>query len=172
MEPVSGVVRVRVRGSRTFVPLQAGQLLPDGSEIDTRRGVARVVVAATRDGATTSSALVSEGRAIIDQDDAEFPTTTLRLSEPLSCRRGRAATAAAQKKRKRKRRLFVDTDGGRFRTRGNYGAATASGTQWRTVDRCRSTQLVAVEGTISARDRVRKRTFSLTAPDRYTARKR
>ena len=169
VEPVSGTVLVRPRGSRTFVALRAGQLLPDGSEIDTRRGVARVVVAATRDGATTASALVSEGRAIIDQNQAARPTTTLRLSQPLAC--PRASRAAAAAKRKRKRKVFVETDGGRFRTRGNYGAAVASGTQWRTTDRCTSTRIDVREGTVKVRDRVRKRTVRVTAPGSYTARK-
>ena len=171
VEPVSGTVRVRLRGSRTFVPLAAGQLLPDGSEIDTRRGVARVVVAATRDGTATASALVSEGRAIIDQDGAALPTTTFRLSQPLAC--ARSARVAAQRKRKRKKnRIFVETDDGRFRTRGNYGAATVSGTEWRTTDRCGSTRFAVREGVVEVRDFARRRTIRLAAPDRYTARRR
>ena len=105
VEPVSGTVRIRLRGSGRFVTLRAGQLVPDGSELDTRNGVARVVVAATRDGAQTSSALVSEGRAIIDQNRAARPLTTLRLSEPIARPpRGRASAAARRKKR---RGLFV-----------------------------------------------------------------
>jgi Tol biopolymer transport system component len=171
VEPVSGIVRVRRRGTRRFVRLRAGTLLPDRSEIDTTRGVVRIVVAATRDGSETASALVSRGRAIIDQNRAARPTTTLRLSLPLDCARSGRATAAAKRK-KRRRSLFTQTDGGRFRTRGNYGAATASGTAWLTTDRCESTRIDVREGTVRVRDLVRRRTVSVRAPGSYTARKR
>jgi hypothetical protein len=171
VEPVSGTVRIRVRGSNRFVVLRAGQLIPDGSELDTRRGVARVVVAANRAGTATSSALVSEGRAIVDQNRAARPLTTLRLSEPIARppRRGRASAAA---KRKKRRALFVQTDGGRFRTRGSYAAATVSGTAWRTIDRPASTRVAVIEGTVRVRDLQRRITVPVTAPGSFTARLR
>jgi hypothetical protein len=170
VEPVSGVVRIRERGTRRFVTLRAGQTVPDRSEIDTRRGVARITVAATRDGSSTSSILVSEGRAIIDQNRAPQPLTTLKLSEPLRCPSASTATAA-QRRRKKRRRLFTDTNGGRFRTRGNWAAATAGGTAWRTIDTCTATKIQVTEGTVEVRDRAARRTVDVTAPDSYTARR-
>ncbi|MGH2948877.1 MAG: hypothetical protein ACRDPC_21920, partial [Solirubrobacteraceae bacterium] len=177
VEPVSGIVRVRRRGTRRFVRLRAGQLLPDRSEVDATRGVVRIVVAAVRDGSATASVLLSEGRAVIDQNRARRPRTTLPLSGPLTCRReGRASTAAQKRKRKRKRArkrsIFTQTDGGRFRSRGNHAAATASGTAWRTTDRCASTRIDVREGTVRVRDLVRRRRVVVRAPDSYTARKR
>ena len=172
VEPVSGTVRVRRRGTRRFVRLRAGQLLPDGSELDTRRGVARVVVAAARGTTATEFALVSEGRAVIDQNVAARPTTTLKLSQPLACPRGGRAQASKKRKRPRRRKIFTDTDGGNFRTRGNYGAATASGTAWRTTDTCTRTRIDVREGTVSVRDLVRGRTVAVKAPRSYTATRR
>ena len=168
VEPVRGVVLVRRRGSRRFVRLRRGQLLPDGSEIDTRRGSARVTVASDQPGGL-STATVSDGRAIIDQNRARRPTTTLRLSEPLACAR-RSATAAAARARKG-RQIFVKTNGGRFKTRGNHAAGTASGTAWRTTDTCTSTTIKVAEGTVRVRDLPRRRTLSLSAPGSYTARR-
>ena len=162
---------VRPRGTRRFVRLRAVRLLPDGSEIDATRGVVRVVVATT--GGATESALVSKGRAIVDQNTAARPTTTLKLSAPLACARTGKARAAARKRRGRRRRgLFTQTDGGRFRTRGNHAAATASGTAWRTTDRCRSTRIDVREGVVKVRDLVRRRTVAVRAPRSYTARRR
>jgi ferric-dicitrate binding protein FerR (iron transport regulator) len=92
------------------------------------------------------------------------------LSEPIARPpRGRAAAAA---KRKKRRALFVQTDGGRFRTRGSYAAATASGTAWRTTDRPATTRIAVREGTVRVRDLQRRRTIRVTAPDSYTARLR
>jgi hypothetical protein len=148
------------------VRLRAGQslLVKDRSEIDVTRGQVRVTVAADRQGGT-SVVDVSEGRAIIDQNTARNPTTTFKLSAPLVCPRG--ATAA---KRKRKRKLFVHTNGGRIRTRGNWASGTASGTAWRTIDTCTATTIQVTEGTVVVRDIPRKRNQRVTAPGTYTAR--
>ncbi|HEY1277508.1 MAG TPA: hypothetical protein VGF25_21555 [Thermoleophilaceae bacterium] len=169
---VRGVVKVRVRGKRRFVALRPGRgrLVRDGSEIDVTRGQARITVAADRRG-TTSTADVSEGRAIIDQNTARRPTTTLKLSAPLACPRG-ARTVTAAKRRKKKRKLFVRTNGGRIRTRGNWASGTASGTAWRTLDTCTTTTIQVTEGTVVVRDLSRRVTRRVTAPGRYTARKR
>ena len=61
-----GTVRVRAPGKRRFVRLRRAGAIPDGAEIDTRRGVLRLVVG-------RASALVSQGRAIVNR-------TTLKLT--------------------------------------------------------------------------------------------
>ena len=58
--PVRGTVRVRTPGQRRFVRLRRAGAIPDGSEIDTRRGVLRLTVG-------RASALVSQGRATINR---------------------------------------------------------------------------------------------------------
>ena len=174
VRPVRGVVLVRRRGSRRFVRLHGGRLLPDRSEIDTRRGTAQITVASDRRGGR-ATATVSDGRAIIDQDRARRPTTTLALSEPLACARG-LATASSRAPRPSERTLFVRTSGRRkraaFRTRGNHAAATSSGTAWRTTDTCSTTTIRVTEGTVRVRDFRRQITFALSAPRSYTARRR
>ena len=56
--PVRGRVRVRSPGRRRFTALRGPREIIDGSEIDTRRGVLRLVVG-------SSTALVSKGRAVV-----------------------------------------------------------------------------------------------------------
>jgi hypothetical protein len=168
VEAVRGVVLVRRRGSRRFVRLGSGRLLPDRSEIDTSRGTARITVASDQPGGL-STATVSGGRAIIDQDRAARPTTTLRLSQPLACARLATATAARPRKQ---REIFVKTNGGRFKTRGNHAAGTASGTAWRTTDSCNTTTIKVSEGTVRVRDLRRRRSVEVHAPHSYTARRR
>jgi hypothetical protein len=171
VQVVSGTVRVRQRGTRRFVRVRADTLITDGSEIDATRGVLRLIVAATRDGSQTSSALVSRGRAIVDQNRAARPLTTLRLSGPL--RTGRQASVSQRRKKRRRgsRSLFTETDGGRFRTRGTYGAATASGTAWLTTDRATTTKITVFDGRVRVRDLVLRRTRTVRAPNSYTARR-
>jgi hypothetical protein len=171
VEPVRGVVLVRRRESDRFVRLRRGQLLPDGSEIDTRRGTARVTVASDQPGGL-SSATLSEGRAIIDQNRARRPTTTLKLSEPLACPRLATVATAATARARKGRQIFVKTSGGRFKTRGNHAAGTATGTAWRTIDTCNSTTINVTERTVRVRDLRRRRTLNVTAPNSYTARRR
>jgi hypothetical protein len=167
VQAVSGVVKVRKRGKKRFVRIRPGDslLVRDRSEIDVTRGQAQIVVAANRQG-QTSTVDVSEGRAIIDQNTARNPTTTLKLSAPLACPRG--ATAA---RRKKKRKIFVHTIGGRIKTRGNWASGTASGTAWRTTDTCTATTVQVTEGIVIVRDLVKKRNVRVPAPGSYTARR-
>jgi len=157
-------VRVRIKGRNRFVRLGDVLEIPDGSEIDTTQGVARIVVRSRRGSSATSFATVSGGRAIIDQGRGRRPQTTLRLSEPLRCSSANNASSS-QRRSKRRRSLFTQTRGGRFRTRGRHGAAAATGTAWRTTDRCKSTG-------IRVRDFVRKRTVKVKAGKTYIARVR
>ncbi len=64
--PVRGTVRVRAPGKRRFTRLRRAGAIPNGAEIDTRRGVLRLVVG-------RATATVSRGRAIVNR-------TTLTLS--------------------------------------------------------------------------------------------
>jgi hypothetical protein len=165
-----GVVRVRPRGSRRFVRLRRGRLLRLGSEIDTRRGTAKVLAGAARGTTDTYDGTVSRGRAIVTQDRARQPLTTLRLSEPLACpRRGRGAADA----RRKRRRLFTRTKGGRFQTRGNYAAGTAQGTAWLTTDTCTTTTIRVTEGIVNVTDFTEpgRPSFPVQPPNDYVARR-
>ena len=144
--PVRGTVRVRARGARRFVRLRRAGAIPNGSEIDTRRGVLRLVVA-TRRG--TATAVVSRGRAIVDR-------TTLTLSGPRACPAGR--------------QLLVRTGDARFRTRTKRTAAIGLRSTWLTRDRCDATVTRVTRGRIAVKDLARRRTVLVRARGSYRVR--
>ncbi|MBA2506867.1 MAG: hypothetical protein H0V29_13145 [Thermoleophilaceae bacterium] len=170
--PLTGTVLVRQPGQKVFTKLLAATLIKDRSEVDTRKGTARITVAKDKFGGT-STADVSLGLVIVDQMGR---LTQLKLSEKLTgCPRGdkrksRSKSKASRRKPK-KRRVFVKSKDN-FQTRGNHAAGTVRGTQWTTNDTCKSTTIRVTEGIVAVRDFVKKRTVSVRAPKSYTARAR
>lgn len=161
--PVSGTVRIKRRGSRRYVTLRAGEQIPVGSTVDTRKG--RV----TLETAGGGEADFFDGLFRISQGRGARPLTTLKLTEPLNCRRARGASAS---QRKPKKRRLWGSGSGRFRTTGKYSAATIRGTRWLVTDRCTSTTTRVAEGTVTVRDLVKRRNVTVRAPRSYTARAR
>ena len=173
--PRSGTVLVREPRTRRFVRLRAGDQIPVGSVLDTRRGVVILDSAAgtrgSRAGAAGSFIGVQTGdfsRGIfrVLQPRTSQPTTTLALTQRLTCGRASGADATAAR---RSRRLFGSSRG-RFRTRGRHATATVRGTRWLTQDTCAGTLVRVSEGVVSVRDLVRRRTVEVRAGDRYFAR--
>ena len=163
VEPVSGKVTIKRRGSNRFVALTAEAQIPVGSTIDTRRG--RIAITAAQGGGKTASSDFFDGLFKLTQTKGSKPLTTLTLTERLSCPR-KASAAAAKKK---KRRLWGDGKG-RFQTKGKHSAATVVGTRWLVEDRCTSTLTRVVRGRVSVRDFVKRKTVIVRAGKRYTAR--
>jgi hypothetical protein len=165
--PVRGTVRIRRPGGR-FTLLQEGDLLPNGTTIDTLRGRVTLIAAANNQG-RESKADFYDGIFRLNQSRGRRPLTTLTLTERLSCPKGRNATAAQRKKKKR--RLWGDGSG-RFRTKGKHSAATVVGTKWLVEDRCKSTLTRVVRGRVKVRDLVKKKTVTVRRGKRYIARAR
>jgi hypothetical protein len=153
--PVSGTVLVKVGG--TFVPLEPG-LLKNGAEVDARKGRVEITRA---DG---GSAVFYDGVFKLSQAGG---ITTLTLTEKLDCSRRSLAAA----KKPKSRRLWGDGKG-KFRTKGQYSAATIRGTKWLVTDTCTTTVTRVVQGSVSVRDEQAKKTVVVRAGKRYTARRR
>lgn len=166
VEPVSGTVLVRRPGKDKFERVTKGTAVPDKSELDTRKGVARVTAAKDAAG-TTISAEVSKGLAVVDQQGA---LTQLKLSQKLTGCAGSRGSANPAAKKPKKRAVFVKTKDN-FQTRGNHAAGTVRGTQWTTTDTCTSTTIQVAEGIVSVLDLVKRVTVLVTAPNSYTARR-
>jgi hypothetical protein len=154
---ISGKVLVRAVGSSRFVPLDPS-VIENGAEVDARKGVVEITRA---DGGV---AKFHDGIFKLSQPGG---ITTLTLSEKLDCRRNAAAAAKKPKTRK----LWGDGKG-RFRTKGQYSAATIRGTTWLVRDTCTTTLTRVTEGSVSVRDAVKKKTVVVRAGNRYTARAR
>lgn len=166
--PVSGVVRVRVRGTGRFVSLASLRSVPVGSELDVTRGRVRLTSAA---GARrTQTGVFYQGRAVVTQARARLPVTTLQVTGPLVCPR-RSSSSAGGTPRPRVRRLWGNATG-RFRTRGRFSAATVRGTVWLTEDRCDGTLTRVRTGRVEVFDQVQRRRVQLRAGQSYLARRR
>jgi hypothetical protein len=160
---VRGKVRVKLRGRKKFVELEAGRQIPVGSTVDTTKG--RVTIVAAGD----QQADFYDGVFKIAQNRAETPLTTMKLVERLRCPRGGTASVAA--KGKKKRRLWGDGSG-KFKTEGKHSAATVVGTKWLVEDRCESTTTRVVTGVVSVRDFAKRKTVRVKAGKKYVARAR
>jgi hypothetical protein len=159
-----GTVRIKRPGGR-FRILREGDLLPNGTTIDTLKGRVTLIVAANRNG-KESKADFYDGVFKFRQSKDRRPTTTLTLTEKLSCPKAGNAIAAAKKK---KRRLWGDGSG-KFRTKGKHSAATVVGTKWLVEDRCASTLTRVARGRVSVRDFELKKTVIVRRGKRYVAR--
>ncbi len=158
---LSGKVLVRLPGSSTFVALEPS-VVKNGAEIDARKGVVEITRA---DG---GAAKFSDGIFKLSQAGG---ITTLTLSEKLTgCPKGKASAVAAAKKPKT-RKLWGDGKG-KFRTRGQYSAATIRGTRWLVQDSCTSTLTKVTEGVVGVQDLVKKKTVVVRKGKSYTARAR
>jgi DNA-binding beta-propeller fold protein YncE len=161
-EPVSGTVRVRVAGSRRFVPLESLRELPLGSTLDTRRGRVEVATERRRRGRFQRGVFYG-GLFKVRQRAATRYVTDLVLTGSLTtCPRGSASAA------RRSRKLWGDANG-RFRTRGRHSSGAVRGTRWLTVDRCDGTLTVVREGTVAVRDFTLDRTVLVDEGERYLA---
>ena len=169
--PKRGIVRIRLPGTKRFVPITDVSAIPNGTEIDATKGRVLLTVLHDKSG-RLDGAVFYAGRFIFNQGGGKTPVTTLRLSggsfaacgsKRAKAKRARSvlsvASAASRKRAKGKkppRRLWGDGRG-RFRTKGRYGAATVRGTKWLTVDRCDGTLVRVVRGKVDVDDLIRPR---------------
>jgi hypothetical protein len=155
---LSGTVLVRLAGSSKFVALDPS-VIKNGAEVDARKGVVEIT---RSDGGV---AKFYDGVFKLSQSGG---VTTLTLSEKLTgCKKQASAAAAKPKTRK----LWGDGKG-KFRTRGQYSAATIRGTKWLVTDTCTSTITKVTQGSVTVRDAVKQRTVVVRAGKSYTARAR
>src|SRR5436190_16275865 len=163
---VSGVVSVKLP-RRGFVRLGAGQQIPVGSQVDTRRGVVRLASAANSRGAVQSGDF-SAGVFQVRQarggglTDLNLTGGSYRGCSARGSRAGAASTRLIRRIRGRAR--------GRYRTRGRYSAATVRGTTWETIDRCDGTLTKVTRGVVVVRDLRKRRNITVRAGKSYLAR--
>jgi streptogramin lyase len=167
-----GVVKVKLKGTNTFVPLTGKVSVPTGSELDATKGSVTLVSALdTRGHAQTGT--FSGGRFKVKQSRTGKGMTDLYLSGPKPGRCSAPNRASASKvAKKRKRSLWGKDNKGRFRTHGADSVATVRGTRWLTEDRCEGTLTRVTEGSVVVRDLHRKRNKVVRAGQSYLARRR
>jgi hypothetical protein len=167
VRPVSGKILVRVPGSSQFIALNATAGIPVGAEIDARYGRIQLT-SEPGQGKPVQKSLFYGGIFTINQGSDGF--VELTLSEKLApCPKRKKGSAAAAKPKTRK--LWGDGKG-KFRTRGQYSAATIRGTNWLVQDSCAGTLTRVKSGVVSVRDFRTKKTILLRGGKSYVAKPR
>jgi hypothetical protein len=162
---VSGTVKARKPGSKTFLTLKADQSIPLGSVLDTKHGVMELT-SVPKAGGKPQTVRFYDGRFKVTQPGG---ITQLKLTEALAPCGGKGARAAAKKPKSR--RLWGSGKGA-FRISGRYSAATVRGTKWLVQDSCSGTLTRVTQGAVSVRDAVRRKTIVVRAGHRYLAKPR
>ncbi len=155
---VRGKVLVKLPGTNKFVDLEPS-VIKNGAEVDARHGAVEI----TRpDG---GKATFYDG--IFKLSEVKR-VTTLTLSEKLTgCKKSKKKASAAAKKPKT-RKLWGNGKG-KFRTRGQYGAATIRGTKWLVADTCTTTTITVKQGAVTAEDLVKKKRAIVRKGKKFTA---
>jgi hypothetical protein len=167
--PSAGTVLVKT-GNGSFQPLAAGDDIPVGSLVDTRKGT--VVLTTAVAGGQTQTA---EFRGALFQvrqapNAGGLTDIVLRGDELSSCTSRRTARSAASRRRPAVRRLWSSDSNGKFRTHGRNSVATVRGTTWITTETCAGTRTTVTEGAVSVRDLRRKKSVLVRAGSSYLAR--
>jgi len=176
VHPLSGSIRVKAPGARTYSPLAAGANLPVGTLVDARAG--KIVLQSARNArGRTQNGTFWGGVFQIRQGRKSKGMTDLHLRGGGFGRCGtRAGTSVLAHesggKRRVVRRLWGKDKHSRFRTHGRDSVATVRGTKWVTTDRCDGTQTLVTQGKVLVRDLHRKRSVMVRAGHAYLARHR
>ncbi len=159
MKPVGGKVLVKLPGSIKFVPLDPS-VIKNGAEVDTRNGVVEI---------TRSDGGIAKFYDGIFKLSQSGGITTLTLTEKLTgCPTKPRSKASAAAKKPKTRKLWGDGKG-KFRTRGQYSAATVRGTKWLVQDTCTTTLTRVAQGVVAVEDFAKKKTVLVKKGKRYTA---
>jgi Tol biopolymer transport system component len=166
---VSGTVLVKT--GATFEVLSQTRQIKVGSQLDTKKGVVRLVSAANKSGRTQSGDF---GRGVFQVAQSRsakakgLTDLTLKGGNFNQCKSsGKKALAA--KKTKTIRSLFSKAKG-KFRTKGRYSAASVRGTVWTMTDRCDGTLTSVKSGVVSVFDFKRHKTVKVKPGKSYLAR--
>jgi hypothetical protein len=160
-KPVGGTVLVKLKGAKTFEPLSPS-VIANGAEVDARKGIVEIT---RSDGGV---ARFYDGIFKLSQSGG---ITTLTLSEKLTgCPKAKASTPARAAAAKPKTRKLWGDGKGKFRTKGQYSAATIRGTKWLVQDTCTTTLTRVARGVVAVEDFAKRRTVLLKQGKRYIAR--
>jgi hypothetical protein len=161
---VSGHVRIKPKRGRAFAPLKGRRLIALGATVDASHGTVRLVTARDTSGGQQTG-LFDGGAFVVTQGHSGLVDLLLaggrRAAHSCGATRRPASAAATAGREPRARaavsstvlRLLHARAEGRFRTRGQYAAATVRGTQWTTMDRCDGTQIADHHGRVMSQTR-------------------
>jgi DNA-binding beta-propeller fold protein YncE len=162
---VSGIVKVKLPGSKKFVLLTADQQIPVGTIIDARKGKV-LLTSAKGPGGGTQSAVFFSGVFKVLQPKKGKPITVLKLQDPPVCGTTKHLMATASKK---KGSGLWGSGKGNFRSEGKHGSATVRGTIWWAQDICDGTLFKVKKGVVTIKDFTSGKTLKIHAGQKYLA---
>ena len=156
-------------------PIVQPREIPIGSQIDSRKGRARITSSSnSSDGIQESDFFGGVFQVLQSRRRSSRGLTDLLLKGGSfrSCRSRRGKRAAASRRRvsRRKIRRLRANAKGRFRTRRRFSSATVRGTIFTVTDRCDGTLTTVTRGRVAVRDNRRRKTIILRAGKKYLAR--
>lgn len=159
VSPVRGRVLVKVPGGG-YQELQAGQKIPMGSLVDTRKGTVRLTSQTA--SKKNQTAKFRDGIFRLSQE-RKTGLTNLGLT-------GKLANCSSRSSKKG--RSLWGSGKGKFKTKGKKGSGSVRGTTWRVTDRCDgTTEIKSIKGVVEARDFTKGAGFKriLKSGQRYVA---
>ncbi len=173
LELVEGTVELVCPGEDQSSRLTSFKQVPLGCLINTRRGVVDLTASKGSSGELQAGHFWG-GVFIVSQEHGDDKAVELKLAGKRMCERrsstSKPAATVSRAGRKGGGRKVWGSGKGNYETSGSYGSATVRGTTWLVVDRCDASTLFRVaEGTVSVRDFVKGKSFTLTAGQQYIA---
>jgi hypothetical protein len=174
LDPLSGVVLIRLPGTDQWIPLTEATLIPVGTVIDARKGKAKLTFA-NADG-TLQDGTFWEGIFQVSQGSGNKPIVTLKLRDDLVGKANASiasmiATPAgfqaytAKKRGKKKNGLWGDAKG-KYKTSGKGGSATVRGTRWYVANYANGSLFKVSKGSVTI-DPIRGKNFVLKAGKQF-----
>jgi hypothetical protein len=174
--PISGTIRVRLRGKHRFATLTAGETIPLGSVVDARHGTVLIVGSTAGGPGQVASGQFHGGVFAVTQRPPSTSIVLVLQTSYAACTAPSHGVMLRENAKRRKHRhskkvlnQVFGAAHGQFKTRGHYATAADEGTGWSTADRCDGTFVSVTAGQVSVTDFVRRRTVVLTAGRHYLA---
>jgi hypothetical protein len=167
--PVSGLVRVKLPGSRSFVPLTSGEQVPFGTLVDATQGSVSVTTASLHGG--TQTATFETGEFKLTQGHNGVALAILAGGDYSRCPTARQRSHRASVRASRRhavRRLWAQGHGS-YSTKGNYATGAALGTRWLTEDLCEGTLIRVLTDRVTVTNLVTHRHVKVRAGRSYLA---
>jgi hypothetical protein len=168
---LSGVVRVKLPGSRAFTLLSGGEQIPFGSIVDATRGRVSVTTAALHGGDQTM--IFYQGGFKLTQRRSGLVISTLWGGSFSGCPRfgsnGRRARSSAAHGKRPVRKLWAEGHGS-YSTKGNYATGAVLGTRWLTEDLCTGTLIRVLTDQVAVTNLVTHKHVTVQAGHSYLAR--
>ncbi len=164
--PKQGKVKIKLSGKSKFVPLTELKTIPVGAIIDATNG--KVTLTSIDANGNEQTAVFFGGVFQVVQRDGKG-LVVLKLLDTFSCPAAASATQASASGAHGRGKLW-GSGHGNFRTEGNNGSATVSGTIWLVEDRCNETTFFKTRrGVVTVRDFVKGKSLSLPKGKTYVA---